>query len=380
MTDARAGPIRVLHIMNSIGLGGLENGVSMLVRHSSGAFRHEVLSFHRFEEGDPIGRNVPFPPGTRLHLLRRGTVGSLRFLWRMSRMLRSIAPDVIHARNWAGIDGVLAARLAGQRRVVMGEHGWSPDDPQGLDPWRRRVRRFASRSVCEYTCVSQDIATWLQETIGIRKPITQIYNGVDTARFQPGGARERVREALGIGPATFLVGSVGRLDPIKDYGTLVRAVESLPSPGRDVQLRIAGYGSEESALRAACTNRSRLLGVRTDAPDLLRAFDLFVLPSINEGISNTILEAMASGLPVVATRVGGSPEIVQPGVTGALVEPCDVDAMRDAIALYVADPERCAREGAAARRIALERFSIARMVAEYEAVWARVHASGRRPG
>ncbi|MGQ0615357.1 MAG: glycosyltransferase [Planctomycetaceae bacterium] len=377
MTDAGAGPIRVLHVMNSIGLGGLENGVANLVRHSSGGFRHEVLSFHRFEEGDPIGRNASFPAGTPLQLLWRGSVSSLRFLWRVSRLLKRLAPDVIHARNWAGIDGVLAARLAGQRQVVMGEHGWSPDDPQGLDPWRGRVRRFASRYVCEYTCVSRDIVTWLRQQIGIRKPITQIYNGVDTDRFQPGGARERIRRELGVGPEDFLVGSVGRLDPIKDYGTLIRAVQSLPSLGREVQLRIAGYGSEETALRALCTDPSSLLGVRTDAPDLLRAFDLFVLPSINEGISNTILEAMASGLPVVATRVGGTPEIVQPGVTGTLVEPSAVDPLRAAIAGYIQDPERCAREGAAARRIALERFSIARMVAEYEAVWARVHAAGR---
>jgi len=378
MTAPARGPLRVLQVMHSIGIGGLERGVATLVAHASPGVRHEILTFHRHDPEFPASPNIRFAEGTPVHFLPKPGGKSVRFLWRLARAIRRIAPDVVHARNWPGIDGVLAARLAGVRGVVVGEHGWGTDDPQGSNRFRRRVRRFVSRWVREYTCVSRDIAAWLTDHVGIRKPVTQIYNGVDTERYRPGGDRERVRAELGVGPSTTLVGTVGRLDPIKNFGALVRAVESLPGTEADVQLRIAGYGWEEASLKAACGPRSRLLGLRTDTPELHRAFDLFALPSVNEGISNTILEAMASGVPVVANRVGGNPELVQDGVTGTLLDPADGAALGGAILAYARDPARRAREGAAARRVAVERFSVARMVAAYEDVWKRVGGGGDR--
>src|SRR5208337_5441558 len=102
-----------------------------------------------------------------------------------ARTLKTLRPDVVHTRNWGGMDGILAARLAGVRAIVHGEHGWGMEDPYGLKPKRVMVRRFISLWVREYTCVSQKMENWLLDVIGVRKRITQIYNGVDSQKYHP---------------------------------------------------------------------------------------------------------------------------------------------------------------------------------------------------
>jgi sugar transferase (PEP-CTERM/EpsH1 system associated) len=294
---------------------------------------------------------------------------SVRFLFRLAKALRELRPDVVHTRNWGGSDGIVAARLAGIRRVVHGEHGWDASDPRGER--RRRARRWLSRLVREYTCVSRDIERWLRESVGIRRPITQIYNGVDTRRFAPDPRDGSVRAELGIPPDAFVVGMVGRLDPIKDLGTLLAAFAALRARHPASRLLIAGDGPERARLEPGAGEGVRFLGERRDTERVLRALDVFALPSTNEGVSNTILEAMASAVPVVATRTGGNPELVQDGATGGLFPVGGADALASCLERYRASPALRREHGNAGRRRAIERFGIDRMVREYEAVWAR---------
>ena len=361
-------PVRVAHVLYSFGTGGLEKGIATVVRGASPGFEHTVVCLTASGASERL-----LPAATPVLELRKPPGNSPGFLWRLSRVLRRLAPDVVHTRNWSGIDGVFAARLGGLRNVVHGEHGWGMDDPDGLNPRRLRVRRFAQRWVREYTCVSRAMTGWLRHQVGIRRPVTQIYNGIDPERYRPGPEGQGVRRELGLTPDAFLVGVVGRLDPIKDHSTLLRAFSRLGA-APDARLLVVGDGPGRARLESEAGEGVIFLGDRREVPELLRALDVFVLPSRNEGISNTILEAMATGLPVVATRVGGNPELVEDGLTGVLVPPGDAAALAAALEGYRARPEAGRAHGEAARARVLERFAVERMIASYEAVWARVAA------
>jgi sugar transferase (PEP-CTERM/EpsH1 system associated) len=269
------------------------------------------------------------------------------------------------------MDGVIAARMAGIRELVHGEHGLGSDDPTGLDSRRLRVRRALKSWPMEYTCVSRTLEHWLRDTVRVSRPVTRITNGVDTDLYRPGSGAA-ARAELGVDSDAFVVGVVGRLDPIKDHDTLLAAYQRLRTTLPGSVLLVVGAGPERRRLMASAPQGVRFLGNRSDIPDLLRALDVFVLPSVNEGISNTILEAMASGLPVVASRVGGNLELVEDGRSGRLFPVGDVEALTDVLRAYASSPELVARHGALGRQRAERDFSIDTMVAAYRSVWDRV--------
>ncbi len=359
--------IRVAHVLFSFGTGGLEKGIATLAQHASEDIEHIILCLSSSGESEQL-----LPKGARVLSLGKSDGNSVAFLWRLSRILSSLRPDVVHTRNWSGMDGIIAARLAGCRKVVHGEHGWGMDDPYGLDRKRVNVRKFLSRWVCEYTCVSKRIEEWLQAVICSRRRVNQIYNGVDPAKYRLCENGKRIRLEIGIPANAFIVGVVGRLDPIKDHPTLFKAIADVLESTPETRLVVIGDGSERHALEAIAPEGTIFLGNRSDVPEILGALDVFVLPSLNEGISNTILEAMAAGLPVVATRVGGNAELVMHGYTGALVEPKDDRALGEAILSYLRAPSLRELHGAAGRKRVLESFSVGTMVSAYESVYRRV--------
>jgi len=349
----------------------MEKGIATVVRHASKGFRHSIVCLS--QSGGSAGL---LPPETPVLALGKAPGNSVRFLLRLRRELRRLRPDVVHTRNWGGIDGILAARLGGLR-VVHGEHGWDMRDPHGTSPRRLRVRRWLSRSVREITCVSRDIERWLLESVRVRAPVTQIYSGVDTDLFRPGTDGAGIRAELGIPEGAPVIGTLSRLDAIKDHPTLFDAFARVRALHPGAHLLVVGDGPERGKLEGLRGPGVHLLGNRLDAPRILRAIDLFALPSRNEGISNTILEAMATGLPVIASRVGGNPELVEDGETGRLVPAGDADALAGALLGYLDGKEPGRAHGRAGRARAIARFSVASMVLGYEAVWARVAARAR---
>lgn len=362
--------MRIVHVLYSFDTGGLEKGIATVVRHGSHDNEHVILCMHRSGLSARL-----LPEGTRIVELHKPPGNSVLFLGKLARSIRRLRPDIVHTRNWSGMDGVIAARLAGAPAIVHGEHGWGMEDPDGSDPRRVRVRRFLSRWVREYTCVSKTMINWLRDDIRVSKPIHQVYNGVDVERFRPRDDRATIRASLGIDAAAPVIGIVGRLDPIKNHLGLVEAFREIRTAHPDAVLAIVGNGPERRRIETAVADLGsavRMLGDRDDVPDVLAAFDVFVLPSFNEGISNTILEAMASGLPVIACRVGGNPELIRDGHDGTLVDPDRPDRIAQAALAYL-DDENLARVHAAnARREVCARFSIEAMVEGYEAVWSRV--------
>jgi len=369
-------PLRVVHVINFLAPGGgLEKGVTTLIRRSSPDFEHAVVTIQGSKDAETM-----LPPGARLIDMVKGEGHSLRFIGKLARVLRDLSPCIVHTRNWPALDGVIAARLAGVRAVVHGEHGWGAPDPLGTSRKRILVRRFLSRWTRSFVCVSKDIERWLREIVRVRCPVTQIYNGVDTRAFSGDPTSAALRAELGLPPDALLVAIVGRLDAIKDHPTLFRAFAEVRKRIPRAELLVIGDGSEEERLRQLLVPGIRMLGLRSDVPRILRGIDVLALTSRNEGISNTILEAMAAGLPVVASRVGGNVELVEDGVTGRLFPAGDGAALAEALAFYLGSPERRAAHGAAARERVVRIFRIEAMVEAYERVWrdCAVHVRGAR--
>jgi sugar transferase (PEP-CTERM/EpsH1 system associated) len=369
MSAARPFRLRILHVVSSFTTGGLEKGICSLIRNSSQEFEHIVLCLNSSGE---MARQLP--AGTSVVVMGKPPGNSPLFIWKLARQIKELKPDVVHTRNWSGVDGILAARIAGIRPVVHGEHGWSLEDPFGKNPRRKRIRQVADLMVCRYTCVAEHMVPWLTRVIGVRRPVTQIYNGVDCERYRPAsdGEKALLRAKWGLPEGGFVIGIVGRLDPIKNHRLLFRAFRGIHSVRPDTRLLVVGNGPERSNLEKESSEGTVFLGNREEVPEILRMLDLFVLPSFNEGISNTILEAMATGLPVVASRVGGNPELVDDGRTGALFRSGDDKDLSMKIRFYLEHEDAAKTQATTGRNEAERRFSIPNMVAAYERVWREV--------
>jgi sugar transferase (PEP-CTERM/EpsH1 system associated) len=311
--------------------------------------------------------------------LRRRPGQDMMLHGRLWRALKELHPAVVHTRNLAALEGQIPAALLPGVRRVHGEHGRDVFDLHGTNRKYNFLRRAIRPLVQRYTSVSRDLESWLVDTVGVApERICQIYNGVDRAQFHP-----RRGERPDLAPPGFLpenaivVGAVGRLAAVKDQRALLGAIAILsekPEWASRVRLILVGDGElrvalECEAARLGIAERTWFAGDRDDVAALMRAFDLFVLPSLGEGISNTLLEAMATGLPAVATRVGGNPELVDDGITGALVPPGDPQALAMAMLPFLEDAKLRDRCGMAARAEVERRFDWERCVDQYLALY-----------
>jgi sugar transferase (PEP-CTERM/EpsH1 system associated) len=370
----------VVHLIQHLSMGGMENGVVNLInRTPRGRVRHAVVCLSHFSD---FRRRIEAADVPVIALDKKPGKDP-RALLQLWRALRELRPDIVHARNLPTVDCAPVSKAAGVPLHLHGEHGWDMHDLRGGNPKYVRYRRWMRPFVDRYVAVSRDIERWLTASIGAAPGrVTQIYNGVDTARFHPRDAGT-ARDA-----DTVTVGWLGRMQAVKDPVTLARAfarVAAHAPAGRRVRLVMIGEGPLHDEVRrvlaeAGIAELAWLPGARDDVPALLRDLDLFVLPSLSEGISNSILEAMASGLPVVATAVGGNVELVVPGETGELVPPQDVESMSVAIARYVSEPTRLAAHGRAARARAVGTFSLDGMVERYLSLYESLLAAGARGG
>jgi len=376
----------IAHIIHRLDTGGLENGLVNLINHMPARYRHAVIcltDYTAFRERIQSAEVAVYA----LHKKPGQDWGIYVKLWRLLRQLR---PAIVHTRNLATLESQLPAALAGVKVRLHGEHGWDANDPDGSRYlWLRRLLRPL---VAHYIPLSQESEIYLRERVGVAPGrITRICNGVDSDRFQPaangraelpvpGFAPVDSAAAPGAAAPAIVIGTVGRMQAIKDQLTLAQAfvqlVRTTPA-GPRLRLALIGEGplrADIAALleQAGVMAQVWLPGARNDVPALLPALDIFVLPSRGEGISNTILEAMACGLPVVATRVGGNSELLVDGETGVLVAPGDPTALAAAIRGYVDDPDRRQAHGSAARQRIEQHFSIHSMVAAYTALYDAV--------
>jgi sugar transferase (PEP-CTERM/EpsH1 system associated) len=270
---------------------------------------------------------------------------------------------------------------------IHGEHGRDVGDFDGSNRKYQLVRRAYSPFVSRYIALSRDLESYLTERVGIAgSRVSQLYNGVDADKFRPAQARAAIPGCPFQDPELVLVGTVGRMQVVKDQLTLARAfVQALAiEPLLRARLRLVMVGdgplrNEVRALieKAGMADLAWLPGERDDVADVLRGLDVFVLPSLGEGISNTILEAMASGLPVIATRVGGNAELVAADETGFLVPADDPAAMAQRIVDYAGNIDLAREHGRAGRKAIESRFSISSMVRGYQDLYDQMLGRGR---
>jgi sugar transferase (PEP-CTERM/EpsH1 system associated) len=369
----------VLHIVYRFDTGGLENGVANLINHlPPGEFRHAVVALTEVTSF----RDRVLAPGVEFFPLHKGPGHALRLYPRLYALMRRLRPAIVHTRNLAALEAVVPAWAAGVPVRIHGEHGRDVIDLDGSNRRLQRVRRLYRPFVSHYVALSADLADDLVQRIGVAAPrVSRLCNGVDTDRFRPAAADDAMPAGFPFDPARHvIVGGVGRLQEVKNPLALIEAfaqvVERQPAWRDRLRLVLVGDG----ALRAACEaalaatglrDIAWLAGERSDIAALMRTLRVFVLPSLAEGISNTVLEAMASGLPVVAAAVGGNAELVHDGVTGLLVPKPDPALLADAIGRLVAAPDTAAAFGRAGRLRAEQQFSLHAMVERYRTLYTR---------
>ena len=360
---------RVLYIVEDLESGGAERVVvNLATRLDRSRFEPAVCCLaKRGALADEIERE-----GIRLHVLDKKPGIRPALLWRLQRLIARLRPDVIHSHLFTGNAwGRLAGWLAGTPRIVASEHS--------VDLWKNGVRLFVDRmlAVPTYRLIAKSdaIADFYKTVVRIPpRKVATIRNGIDLSLYGNGVDRSAVRASIGVPQDVMLVGAIGRLSPEKGHEVLVEALGMLRDERSNIHAAIAGEGPSgwelDEQVRANGTGRVvHLLGHRSDVPALLAAADMFALPSHREGLPLALLEAMASGLPVIATDVGGCREVIENGRNGILISPGSPEQMARAIKRLALDEGLRRALGYAARRTIEQRFSIDRMVRQVEELY-----------
>jgi glycosyltransferase involved in cell wall biosynthesis len=364
--------IRVVHVLSSFGMGGQERvAYDLAVSQLRAGWSVAALSLAPLPDG-PLAAEF-LAAGVEVDRVARPRPGvDLMLVARIARWLRRHRIELVHTHNrMALIYGAPAARLAGAR-VVHTKHG---NNPRGGT--RLLAGNFAARFVSAFVAVSPETAEFARKRREVdERRLLVIPNGIELGRFHPAPAgRDRIRRELAIAGDAWVIGTVGRIATEKNHALLVNAVAPLLGPA--TRLVIAGDGQllpelRERVAKLGVGDFVHLLGARRDVPDILNALDTFVLSSDTEGLPLVIPEAMATGLPVISTRVGGVPSVLDEGQTGFLVPRGDEQALRDRAAQLRADPAASRALGARARAAAIARFSAERMQRDYIDLYTRV--------
>ena len=362
----------VAHVMYRFDTGGLENGIVNLINHMpADRYRHAVIALtvvtdfrHRIQRDDVEFVSLNKAPGQGIWLFPK-----------LFALFRQLRPAIVHSRNLAALEAQLPAWAAGVPVRIHGEHGRDVGDLDGSNITYQRVRRFYRPFVNYYLALSQDLREYLTTQIKVPEDkVLQVYNGVDTDRFHPARLDQSIPGCPFSRHDHWIVGTVGRMQTVKDQPMLarafIRALEIDSSLSRRLRLVMIGDGP----LRAECkqlldaagiSDLAWLPGERNDIAEIMGGLDCFVLPSLAERISNTVLEAMASGLPVIATDVGGNADLVTSGITGQIVPAGDPEALANQIIKFANAPGQAKIMGRRGRERVEEKFSMNAMVGAY---------------
>ncbi|MFO1257169.1 MAG: TIGR03088 family PEP-CTERM/XrtA system glycosyltransferase [Gammaproteobacteria bacterium] len=354
--------ITIVHFIYQFSTGGLENGLVNIINHlPPSEFRHIVICLttqtqfsSRLKPGNVEVIALDLKPGPLYTHYAR-----------ILKLLKTLRADIVHTRNLGSIEIQLLAFLVGVPYRIHSEHGRGLNDLKGDNIKNQFLRKLMSPFIHQYVSLSKEIKEYLIQKVNInRKKVRQIYNGVNLEIFSPSIKQHDKIKII----------TVGRMEAVKDPLTTLEAIAGLVSTYPNIEFIVVGGGSMIPAIKAAARqkgiqNHVVCLGERDDISRLLTTSDIFVQSSLVEGISNTILEAMASGLPVVATDVGGNSELVEERVTGLLVPSQDVQQLKAALQYFCENKER-RREYGLNGRLRVERhFSLKKMIEQYDKLY-----------
>jgi glycosyltransferase involved in cell wall biosynthesis len=357
--------IRVVHLVSTLNIGGLEKVVFDLVRCSDKeAFDVRVLCVGEVGALGPDFERLGVPV-EGLHLIGQGTI---RTGWRLARRLKQLQIDVLHTHNpTPHAVGAIARQLASIPVLVHTKHGQNYPGK-----WQKvLVNRVASWFSDRVVPVSRNAATISETVEGVsRRKISVIHNGIDVAEFAS-------VDTLNLNPLQAI--HVARLSRPKDFDTLLKATRLVARQEPSFELQLVGDGPERQNVERLCDELNlrdnvKMLGFRSDVRALLQSSGLAILSTMREGLSITLLEAMASALPVVATNVGGNPELVEDGKTGLLVPPQSPEAMARAMLKIIQTPGLAEELGRGGRRRVEEEFNLRTVVRTYESLYRELLA------
>jgi sugar transferase (PEP-CTERM/EpsH1 system associated) len=349
----------IVHLIYRLDIGGLERVMLNCINQmQSENFKHIIISLtdaNHFSqsEGNPI----------EVYCLGKKQGSDLGIHFKLYKLLKKIKPTILHTYNLPTIEYHPIAWLAGVKGHIHAEHGRDIADPQGLNKRHNLLRKLMSSFIHSYVSVSEDLHRWLINSVGIpAKKALLIQNGINTERFNvPKIESRQLRFAI-----------VARITPVKDHLNLLNAFALINQEiGREKmpELAIVGDGEQREKLEQYCDekglNTVSFLGARDDIAQILSQTDVFVLSSIAEGIPMTILEAMSAKTPIVATRVGGIPEVVEEAKEGFLVDKSDSAALAQGLLRYINQPELILEHGENARAKVLKNFNEKHMVHAY---------------
>ncbi|GAA0369552.1 glycosyltransferase [Bowmanella denitrificans] len=371
----------IAHVIYRFDTGGLENGLVNLINSlPEHEYQHSIVT-HKGANPD-FAKRVTVK-NVRYYDLNKGEGNDIGVLWRLNRLLKRLNPDVLHTRNLATLEGQLVGWWRKIPLRIHGEHGWGVNDLGGVNIKYQRLRRLFRPFVHQYVALSAEAKEYLLDKIGVTaSKVAHICNGVDTERF---ASTQRLHTPL---PEIFLpqdcvvFGTVGRLAEVKNQAYLIDAfaelLKMLPSHRDRIALMLVGDGVtrirlQKRVVETGIEDRVWFAGDRADVPALMQSMDVFVLPSLAEGISNTVLEAMATGLPVLATNVGGNPDLIMPEyVRDHLVPVGEPQRLAEMMARYALQPQLAESDGYQIQAYCQSRFSLASMVAKYHAIYRQV--------
>ena len=360
----------------------MERGLLNIINYGDhDQFHHVVVCL---TEADVFAQGVRSPSCEVVELHKRnGNDWSLPR--RISALARQHGVDVFHARGWPTLVETACARwISPVRATIYGFHGRTLQDLQGLSAKRRWVQKLAVRSYTRILTLTHRMQAELATECALPKDrIHVIANGVDEDVFRPRDDQAALREIFGLPPDRFIVGTVGRLDPVKNHEVLIRAMRSVNDQGTNAFLVVIGDGVHRPTLEREIERMNvgrdvRLFGRSDRIAELLNCVDVYVQPSFYEGFSNTILEAMACGIPVVATDVGGTADLFTGGQEGEFFNPTDHAVLAEKILALQRNRQRYDAMSARARRRVVDHFSMNRMVRHYEATYRDLVRVGKR--
>jgi sugar transferase (PEP-CTERM/EpsH1 system associated) len=371
--------IVICHIIYKLDYGGLENGlVNLINRMPFERYKHIIISMkHATDFRKRINRS-----DVELYELNKSEGKDFSIYGKMWTLLKQIRPDIVHTRNLPTLDMLVPAYLAGIRSLVHSEHGLNMTELDGRCLKYNILRWVSQFIVKEYISVSKDLANWLNKTVRIKaNKISIIVNGVDTNKFYPATRPGNLLPPNFVPDNAIIIGTIGRLETVKNQISLahafIRILDQDPELRSRLRLIIVGDGTCMDEIKDLleqnnASDLSLLPGFTDNVIEYYHAFDIFVLPSKREGFSNTLLEAMACGLPVVATNTGGNPELVNDNITGFLVPTASLDILAEALLRYINNTSCIDKHGKTARKIALMDYSITTMVEKYCSFYDRL--------
>ena len=360
----------IVHIIYSLDIGGLEMVLVNLINTlPNDSFRHKIIAL---TDANSVMIEKIQVPDVEVFCLYKPKGNHPKIHLKIAGILYKLRPDIVHTYNITALEFQFIAWLLRVPKRIHAEHGRDIFDIDGSNTKYQWLRRILNPFIHTWIPVSKELKDWLIEIVRISQDKVQlIYNGIDLDKFQP--RSETTNSKL------IRIGTVGRLAPVKDQCTLIQAIallcEQAPHIVDKLEVIIVGEGEMRQTLKNAIQENNlqncvHLLGARMDVEQLLQTFDVFVLPSLTEGIALTLLEAMANALPVVATKSGGTPELIAEHKNGRLFPVKASQALADILQDYIEKPQLRQQHGREGRKQVEQLFGLQKMADDYSMLYS----------